>query len=47
MQRKREDRVLPYNGQNMLDTNKTKEFDIIARVYMFQKQLRIITINHR
>jgi len=35
MQRKPEDRVLPYNGQNMLDTNKTKAFDIIASVYMF------------
>ena len=30
MQRKPEDRVLPYNGQNMLDTNKTKAFDIIT-----------------
>ena len=35
MQRKPEDRVLPYNGQNMIDTNKTKAFDIIASVYMF------------
>ena len=26
---------LPYNGQDMLDTNKTKAFDIIASVYMF------------
>ena len=26
---------LPYNSQNMLDTNKTKAFDIIASVYMF------------
>ena len=40
MQRKPEDRVLPYNGQNMLDTNKTKEFDVIASVYMFQKQFQ-------
>ena len=47
MQRKPEDRVLPYNSQNMLDTNKTKAFDIITSVYMFQKQFRIITINHR
>ena len=31
----------------MLDTNKTKAFDIIASVYMFQKQFPIITINHR
>ena len=47
MQHKPEDRVLPYNGQNMLDTNKTKAFDIIASVYMFWKQFQIITINHR
>ena len=47
MQRKPEDRVLPYNGQNMIDTNKTKAFDIITSVYMFQKQFPIITINHR
>ena len=47
MQCKPEDRVLPYNGQNMLDTNKTKAFDIITSVYMFQKQLQIICINHR
>ena len=47
MQRKSEDRVLPYNGQNMLDTNKTKAFDIITSVYMFWKQFQIITINHR
>ena len=47
MQRKPEDRVLPYNGQNMLDTNKTKAFDIITSVYMFQKQFQILTINHR
>jgi len=47
MQRKPEDRVLPYNGQNMIDTNKTKAFDIIASVYMFWKQFQIITINHR
>ena len=33
MQRKPEDRV-----QNKLDTNKTKAFDIITSVYMFQKQ---------
>ena len=38
MQRKPEDRVLPYNGQNMIDTTKTKAFDIITSVYMFQKQ---------
>ena len=36
MQRKPEDRVLPYNGQNMLDTNKTKAFDITTSVYMFE-----------
>ena len=36
MQRKPEDRVLPYNGQNMVDTNKTKAIDIITSVYMFQ-----------
>ena len=47
MQRKPEDRVLPYNGQNMLDTNKTKAYDIITSVYMFQKQFRTITISHR
>ena len=40
MQRKPEDRVLPYNGQNMLDTNKTKAFDIITSVYMFRKQFQ-------
>ena len=40
MQRKPEDRVLPYNGQNMIDTNKTKAFDIITSVYMFQKQFQ-------
>ena len=40
MQRKPEDRVLPYNGQNMLDTNKTKAFDIITSVYMFQKRFQ-------
>ena len=34
MQRKPEDRVLPYNGQNMIDTNKKKAIDIIASVYM-------------
>ena len=34
-----EDRVLPYNGQNMLDTNKTKAFDIITSAYMFQKRI--------
>ena len=38
MQRKPEDRVLPYNGQNTIDTNKAKAFDIITSVYMFQKQ---------
>ena len=47
MQRKPEDRVLPYNGQNMVDTIKTKAFDIITSVYMFQKQFEIISINHR
>ena len=47
MQRKPEDRVLPYNGQNMLDTNKTKALDIITSVYMFQKQFQIISNNHR
>ena len=47
MQRKPEDRVLPYNGQNMIDTNKAKAFDIITSVYMFQKQFQIISINHR
>ena len=47
MQRKPEDRVLPYNGQIMLDTNKTKAVDIITSVYMFQKQFQIISINHR
>ena len=47
MQRKPEDRVLPYNGQSMLDTNKTKAFYTITGVYMFQKQFQIITINHR
>ena len=31
----------------MLDTNKTKAFDIIASVYMFWKLFQIITINHR
>ena len=36
MQRKPKDRVLPYNGQNMVDTNKTKEIDTITSVYMFQ-----------
>ena len=46
-QHKPEDRVLPYNGQNMIETNKTKAFDIITSVYMFQKQFQIITINHR
>ena len=40
MQRKPEDRVLPYNGQNMIDTNKTTAFDIITSVYMFQKQFQ-------
>ena len=40
MQRKPEDRVLPYNGQNILDTNKTKAFDIITSVYTFQKQFQ-------
>ena len=40
MQRKPEDRVLPYNGQNMLDTNRTKEFDNISSVYRFQKQFQ-------
>ena len=40
MQRKPEDRVLPYNGQNMLDMYKTKAFDIITSVYMFQKQVQ-------
>ena len=40
MQHTPEDRVLPYNGQNMLDTNKTKAFDIITSVYMFQKQFQ-------
>ena len=39
MQRKPEDRVLPYNGQNMIDTNKTKAIDIIASVYMFLKTI--------
>ena len=46
MQRKPEDRVLPYNGQKMLDMNK-KAFDIVTSVYMFQKQIQIISINHR
>ena len=41
MQRKLEGRVLPYNSQNMLDTNKTNAFDIITSVYMFQKQFQI------
>ena len=40
MQRKPEDRVLPYNGQEMLDTYKTKVFDIITSAYMFQKQIQ-------
>ena len=40
MQRKLEDRVLPYNGQNVLDMNKIKAFDIITSVYMFQKQFQ-------
>ena len=40
MQRKPEDRVLTYNGQNMLDTNKTKAFDIITSVYKCQKQFQ-------
>ena len=40
MQRKPEDRFLPYTGQNMLDTNKTKAFDIITSAYMFQKQIQ-------
>ena len=40
MQRKPEDRVLPYNGQNMLDTNKTKALDIMTSVYMLQKQFQ-------
>ena len=47
MQRKPEDRVLPYNGKNMIDMNETKAFDITTSVYMFQKQFQIITINHR
>ena len=47
MQRNRRIEFFPYNGQNMLDTNKTKAFDIITSVYMFQKQFQIITINHR
>jgi len=34
MQRTPEDRVLPYNGQKMLDTYKIG-FDIIISVYMF------------
>ena len=38
MQRKSKDRVLPYNGQNMIDTKKTKAIDIMTSVYMFQKQ---------
>ena len=38
MQHKPEDRVLPYNGQEMLHTNKTKVFDIITSAYMFQKR---------
>ena len=37
MQRKPEDRVLPYNDQNMLDTNKTKAFGITTSVYRFRK----------
>ena len=40
MQRKPEDRVLPYNGQNMIDTNKTKAIDIITSVYMFQNNFK-------
>ena len=35
MQRKPEDRGLPYNGQNMIDTDKTKAFGIMTSVYMF------------
>ena len=38
---------LPYNAQDMLDTNKTKVIDITTSVYMFQKQFQIISINHR
>ena len=40
MQSKPKDRVLPYIDQNMLDTYETKSFDIIASVYMFQKQFQ-------
>ena len=40
MQRKPEDRVFPYNGQNMIDTNKTKAFDIIASVNMFENNFK-------
>ena len=40
MQRKPEDRVLPYIGQNKLDTYETKSFDIITSVYMSQKQIQ-------
>ena len=40
MQRIPEDRVLPYNGQNMLGTNKTKAFDIIVSVYMFENNFK-------
>ena len=37
MQHKPEDRVLPYNGQNMLNTCKAKSLDIITSAYRFQK----------
>ena len=40
MQRKPEDRVLPYNGQNMLNTCKAKSLGIITSAYMFQKRIQ-------
>ena len=40
MQRKQKDRVLTYNGQEMLDSYKTKVFDTITSAYMFQEQIQ-------
>ena len=40
MQRKPEDRVLPYNDQNMLDTNKTRHLILLLVFICFESNFK-------
>ena len=40
MQHKPEDRVLPYDGQNMIDTNKTKAFILLLVFICFENNFK-------